>query len=97
MAGKKVLILYTSIGLGHKSIAENIGFYLGQAGFIVELYDAHKIQDGWLARWGAKVHHLLIRKFPFVWDWLYSTEWFITLTLPYRTKVASHNYKETLS
>ena len=97
MAGKKVLILYTSIGLGHKSIAENIGFYLGQTGFEVELYDAHKLQDGFLASWGGKLYQILISKLPFIWDWLHSTKWFITLTLPYRTKVAAHNYKETLA
>ena len=93
---KKVLILYTSIGLGHKSIAENIGFYLAEAGYEVQLHDAHKVQGGLLASWGAKVYHLLIRKLPFVWDWLHSTEWFITLTLPYRTKVAGKNYKNIL-
>ena len=36
---KKILILYNSIGWGHKSIAENIGFYLEREGFEVRLAD----------------------------------------------------------
>jgi hypothetical protein len=45
---KKILILYTAIGQGHKTIAENIGFYLEQAGYEVVLHDEHKIQTGFL-------------------------------------------------
>ncbi len=93
---KKILILYTSIGLGHKSIAENIGFYLEQAGFTVELHDAQKIEEGVLTRWGAKLYGILIGQFPFIWSWLYNTKWFITLTLPLRIKVAGYNYKNIL-
>jgi hypothetical protein len=32
---KKILILYTSVGLGHKVIAENMGFYLVRGGYDV--------------------------------------------------------------
>jgi processive 1,2-diacylglycerol beta-glucosyltransferase len=93
---KKILILYTSIGLGHKSIAENIGFYLTRDGYEVSLYDAHKVQGGFLADWGKKLYLVLIKNLPFIWNWLYTTKWFINLTLPYRIKVASHNYKNVL-
>ena len=93
---KKILILYTSIGLGHKSIAENIGFYLEQAGFTVELHDAQKIEEGVLTRWGAKLYGILIGQFPFIWSWLYNTKCFIALTLPLRIKVAGYNYKNIL-
>ncbi len=93
---KKILILYASIGLGHKSIAENIGFYLQRAGFEVVLFDAQKVQGGFLAKWGKRVYIFLLSTFPFVWDWLYNTRWFITLTLPYRLWVAGHNYNHIL-
>ncbi len=53
---KKILIFYTSVGLGHKSIAENIGWYLeqpvspgasrGGAGFEVKFADIGKVQEG---------------------------------------------------
>jgi processive 1,2-diacylglycerol beta-glucosyltransferase len=97
MERKKILILYTSIGLGHKSIAENIGFYLVAAGFEVKLYDAHKIQGGVLAVQGKKLYQWMVPRMPFVWDWLYNTRWFISATLPYRSKVAGHNYNHILS
>jgi len=93
---KKILILYTSIGLGHKSIAENIGFYLEREGYGVSLFDAHKIQDSALVNGGGKVYPWLLKKFPFVWDWLYNTQWFISLALPFRTILASFNYSHIL-
>lgn len=93
---KKVLILYASIGLGHKSIAENIGFYLQRAGFEVALFDAQKVQGGVLAKWGKKLYEFLIANLPFIWNWLYNTRWFITLTLPHRLWVAGHNYNHIL-
>src|SRR5438132_310415 len=91
---KKVLILYASIGLGHKSIAENIGFYLSEGGYNVRLYDVQELQGGVLARWGKRIYQWLITAAPFVWDFFYNTCWFITATLPFRTKVAAKNYKK---
>ncbi len=93
---KKILILYASVGLGHKSIAENIGFYLERAGFTVCLYDAHRVESGKLVRWATKFYGFLINQFPFVWSWLYKTEWFISLTLPYRTRVAKFQHRNIL-
>ena len=93
---KKVLILYASIGLGHKSIAENIGFYLSEAGFDVVLHDAQKVQGGFLANKGKKLYEWILRRAPFIWDWLYNTNWFISLTLPYRNWVAGFNYGHIL-
>src|SRR5579864_5292236 len=93
---KKILILYASIGQGHKSIAENIGFYLREDGLLVEFFDVQKAQEGFLTRFGTKLYQLLVQKFPGVWDWLYNTRWFISATLPFRTLVASFNYKNVL-
>ena len=50
---KKILILYTSVGLGHKVIAENMGFYLSRGGYDVREKEARfddivkrlKVQD----------------------------------------------------
>lgn len=94
---KKILILYAATNsVGHKSIAENIGFYLKQAGFEVELFDVQKIQSGLLVNWGAKLYNFLVGQFPFVWSWLYNTQWFISSTLRFRIKVAAKNHRETL-
>jgi processive 1,2-diacylglycerol beta-glucosyltransferase len=94
---KKILILYAAIGLGHKSIAENIGYYLEVAGYEVKLMDAQKTQGGILASFGKKFYQWMINKIPGLWEWFYNTEWFIKLTLPYRTKVAAKNYKHILN
>ena len=89
MLKKKILIFYNSIGLGHKSIAENIAFYLEQGGFEVQLGDILKVQESDLARAGAKLYRFFLKFTPWVWRWLYTNKWFTKLTLPYRTKVAA--------
>jgi processive 1,2-diacylglycerol beta-glucosyltransferase len=94
---KKILILYTAIGLGHKSIAENIGYYLEQAGYEVELADAQKVQGGILVSWGTRSYQRIVRSFSFIWSWLYNTQWLIAVTLPYRTWLAGFNYDHILS
>ena len=88
---KKVLIFYNSIGLGHKSIAENIGFYLSQAGYNVKLSDILKVQEGGLSRGGTKLYEFFLNHAPWMWHWLYTSKWFTSLTLPLRTKVAGRN------
>jgi processive 1,2-diacylglycerol beta-glucosyltransferase len=80
---KKVLILYTSIGLGHKTMAENIGWQLEQEGFSVRLADILKVQSGTLVDVSTRVHLFINTHLPFVWSWLYwitnhesITQWF---------------------
>jgi processive 1,2-diacylglycerol beta-glucosyltransferase len=93
---KKILILYTSVGLGHKSIAENIGYHLGQAGFEVKLFDALQLQAGPLVSAWTWLHQFINRHLPFIWQWLYTHAdrgWFAKLTLPNRVKAASRNYR----
>lgn len=94
---KKVLILYTSVGLGHKSLAENIAHYLGQAGYEVKLHDTLQLQAGFLVSVGTAVHQFINKRLPFIWGWLYSHSdhgWFARLTLPKRIKTASRNYHQ---
>ncbi len=43
---RKIIILYTSIGLGHKYIALNIGYHLEKAGFEVKYHDVLELQTG---------------------------------------------------
>ena len=92
---KKILILYTSIGLGHKSIAENIGNVLTNGGAEVRLEDILVVQSGFLVRLSTKVHAFINLKLPFLWSFLYQSKLFIKLTLPYRTKIASRNCQNT--
>lgn len=94
---KKILIFYTSVGLGHKSIAENIGEQFETAGYEVVLSDILKVQAGPLVNISKKIHFFVITKIPWLWSFLYMNNIFTTLTLPVRTWVARRNYRNTLS
>jgi processive 1,2-diacylglycerol beta-glucosyltransferase len=86
---KKVLILYTSVGLGHKTMAENIAGGLVAVGFDVRLEDILKIENGRLVEVGRKVHKFILEKTPWLWSYLYKSAWFTKLTLSLRTQVAA--------
>lgn len=88
---KRVLILYGSVGLGHKSIAENMAGYLEQAGYEVKLADVLKEQEGWLVNAGKKLYGLISQTFPFIWSFLYFNGWLARFLMPYRVKVAAKN------
>ena len=88
---KKILILHTSVGLGHKSIAENIGYYLSEAGYEVKLADIGKVQPGAFEKYVTAAHRFINRHLPFVWGWLY--RWGHYVVLPFRTFIAGFNYK----
>ena len=89
---KRILILYTSIGLGHKYIALNMDHHLERAGYQVRLYDVLELQKGIMVNIGEWFHSLVNRRFPFVWRWLYLSKSFAALTLPFRVPLASRNY-----
>lgn len=88
---KKILILHTSVGLGHKSIAENIGYYLSEAGYEVKLADIGKVQPGAFEKYVTASHQFINRRLPFVWGWLY--RWGHYAILPFRTSIAGFNCK----
>lgn len=90
---KRILILHTSVGLGHKSIAENIGLALEQAGFVVKLADIGKVQKGKFEKVVVATHQFINRRLPFVWGFVY--RWGHYVILPFRTTIASFNYKGT--
>lgn len=90
---KKILILHTSVGLGHKSIAENIGYYLAEAGFEVKLADIGKVQNGKFEKTVTRVHQFINNYMPFVWGFIY--DWGHYVILPFRVFIAGFNYKLT--
>ncbi len=89
---KKILILYTSVGLGHKYIALNIGYHLEQAGYEVKYHDILKLQSGMMVSVGEWFHGLINRQFPFIWRWLYFSKLFAKITMPFRVPLAGRNY-----
>ncbi|HVY67412.1 MAG TPA: glycosyltransferase [Patescibacteria group bacterium] len=94
---KKILILYTAIGQGHKSLAENIGWRLSAAGYEVRLANAHQVQSGRLVSFATGLYRTIVRFAPFIWRWLYDTGWFISLTLPWRTALAASHSQNILN
>jgi processive 1,2-diacylglycerol beta-glucosyltransferase len=88
---KRILILYTSVGLGHKFIALNIAFHLRRAGFQVQLHDVLQLQSGIMVDFGEWLHGLINRRLPFIWRWLYFSKIFAKLTMPFRVPLAGRN------
>lgn len=88
---KKILILYTSVGLGHKFIAQNIAYHLQQDGHEVLLHDILKVQEGLLVDVGTWIHSFINRKLPFVWRWLYFSNFVNLVGLPLRVPLAKSN------
>ncbi len=87
----KILILYTSSGLGHKYIALNIAYHLEKAGFEIKLADVLKVQSGIMVDAGEWFHSLINRRFPFIWRWLYFSKAFAKVTMPFRVPLAGKN------
>lgn len=85
---KKILILYTTAGYGHKKNSENIAFAL-RDGFDVKLVDLFDFERGKLVSWGKKIYFFLITKAPRLWDFFYTNRMFLKLTLPLRIAAAS--------
>ena len=88
---KRVLIFYTSVGLGHKIIAQNIGWHLSAAGFEVKLADILEVQSGFLVDAGTWLHQFINTRLPFVWRFLYTSPGFSKLTLRFRVPAAAKN------
>ena len=88
---KKILILYTSVGLGHKYIAQNIGYHLERAGYEVKLHDVFQLQEGALVNAGIWLHQFVNKRLPFIWRWLYFSKLVNTVGLPLRVPLAKAN------
>ncbi len=94
---KKILVLYTSVGMGHKFIAENIGFHLKQAGHSILLHDILKVQEGKLSGVGIWLHSFVNRKLPFLWRWLYFSNLVNFVGMPLRVPLAKTNSENLCS
>lgn len=96
---KRILILHTSIGMGHKFIAQNIGYQLSEAGCDVGVEDILEVQKGRLSEISTKIHQWMNIKAPWMWSFLYhfTNHKFISdITLPVKFWLASRNCRKTL-
>ncbi len=87
----KILILYTSIGMGHKYIADNMAWHLSQAGYEVLKEDILKVETGEAGKFGVWLHSIINTKFPFVWHWMYFSELVNFIGRPLRVPLAKKN------
>ncbi len=88
---QRILILYTSVGLGHKYIADNINYYLQESGYETKMHDVFQLQEGWLVDFSISLHQFINKKLPWLWRWLYLSETFSYFTLPLRVPLAAGN------
>ena len=77
--------------MGHKFIAENIAYHLKQDGHEVLLHDILKVQEGLLVDVGTWIHSFINRRLPFVWRWLYFSNFVNLVGLPLRVPLAKGN------
>ncbi len=86
---KKILLLYTSVGLGHKILAENLAYHLERQGYEVRLHDFYKVHEGAFVRVGTIVHQFINVRLPFIWGWIY--RWMHYAAYPFRLFIAKFN------
>src|SRR5258708_479577 len=84
----KILVIYTSTGLGHKKIAENIAAVLNDQ-HEVQLVDLFDVEPSALVSGGQAIYYWILNYWPELWEFFYSNKIFLKLTLPWRTTIAS--------
>lgn len=91
MSKKLILIIYASVGLGHKVVAENIGQALEEARpeIEVKLLDILKLYQGPLVGASTVIYTFIIKHIPKLWGFFYVNKFFQKLTLPLRVPLAA--------
>ncbi len=87
MLGKKILVLYTAHTIGHKRIAENISYWLAQAGAQIELREVLKSNPSPAVKYFLRVHVWVNTHAPWLWKFLYLWGFWFTM-MPLRLPVA---------
>lgn len=95
---KKILVVYGSIGLGHKVIAENIASALKKHKSLeVEVLDLFALYPGKFLDISSAIYKWSIRSIPAIWSFLYTNKFFQGISLPLRVpfaKLKSAKYAE---
>ncbi|MDP3696452.1 MAG: hypothetical protein Q8R55_00280, partial [Candidatus Taylorbacteria bacterium] len=93
---KHILIIYASVGLGHKVVAENIGHALEEAdpNIEVKLLDILQLYKGRLVGVSTAIYTFIIKKIPRLWGFFYVNKFFQKLALPLRIPLAARKAKK---
>src|SRR5262245_7700992 len=86
---KKILILYTSAGMGHKVLAENFAYYVSGSGFEVRIEDMLVQETGKSVTTYVNLQRYVNQYLPFVWRFMYLYGY--VLTMPFRTRLIARN------
>lgn len=86
---KKILILYTSAGMGHKVLAENFAYWLEKAGFVVRAEDMLAQETGKSVQAYVKLQAYVNQYLPFIWRFMYLYGYVVTM--PFRTRLIAKN------
>ena len=82
---KKILVIYTSVGLGHQVIAENIAQALRHHEEVdVAMCDVLKLYEGPFTRGFEKAYLWVFAHIPWLWGFFYTNRTFNLLTRPLR-------------
>lgn len=93
----KVLILYTSVGHGIKTTAQNIFEELsGSEQFETKIEDIQKIEAGHFTSAIEKIYLSILDNFSFIWGFLYTSKLVLVVSLPVRKFIARFKSSHTL-
>lgn len=91
----KILVVYGSVGLGHKVVAENIAAVLKTYPEVnVVMLDVLEMYRGPLTETSAKIYEWIIKHLPGLWGFFYSNPVFLKLSLPLRLPMAKMKIKK---
>ena len=92
---KKILIMYASIGMGHKVVAENIAEGLKKYdGISITMFDVNKFYEGPFVRVSTAIYIKILKYIPWLWGFFYTNRFFQALYLPLRIPFASFKVKK---
>lgn len=92
---KKILIIYTSVGLGHKVVAENIAQALKKyPGLNIKLLDILEFFNSAFFRRLSTLYLGVLKHLPWLWEFFYTNRVFHKLILPLRLPLASLRAKK---
>lgn len=92
---KKILVIYNSVGMGHKMVGQSIAQALRkESGVIVHELDLFKQNESAFNKGFEKVYTYVITEARWIWSAIYRSNLFNRLTLPLRVPYAQLNSKK---
>lgn len=94
---KKIMVMYTSVGLGHKVIAENIAQALRRHPELeIKMLDVLEFYRGPLTRISEKIYLWILLRIPRLWGFFYTSRVLNWLALPLRRPLAASKAEKML-